>query len=185
MRIPAVQWSPDPKLTSSHSLSVSPILYLPSLVVEAVALGLSSDHGKLLVSKSGQSSLFISEKHIEGRDNAMTSIEIKSTSYTETLAAIKTANCTYKEDFHGNDSSLNYLTMKCETPEGFQSLLKTSSFDSHKGSSELGNGRIETARSERKDAASVPSDVVCNGLPKDSFPVSAPLRKTEKYSRCK
>lgn len=179
MRIPAVQRSPDPKLTSSHSLSVSPILSLPSLVVEAAASGLSSDHGKQLVSKGGQSSLFISEKHIEGRDDATSSTEIKSTSYTETSAAIETANCTYGEDFHRNDSSLNSLTMKCETPEGFQSLLKNSSLDSHKGSSELGNGPIETARSERTDAASVPSGIVCNGLPKDSFPISAPPSNTE------
>lgn len=179
MGIPAVQRSPDPNSTSSHSLSVSPTLSLPTLVLEAAASGLSSDHDKLLVSKGGQSLPFISEKHIEGRDDATSGTEIKSTSCTKTSAAVKTANCTYGEAFHGKDSSLNSVTMKCETPESFQDLLNNSSFDSHKGSSELGSGHIETARSERTDAASVPSGVVCNGLPKDSFPMSVPQSNTE------
>ena len=52
--------------------------------------------------------------------------------------------------------------------------MKNSSFDTHKGSSELGNGHIETTRSERTYAASVSSGIVYVGISKDSFPISVP-----------
>ena len=77
MRISAVQGSSNPKTSSSHSLSVSPTLNLPSLVVEATTSGLSFDHGKLLVNKGGQSSMFISKKHIDAKPNAMSGTNIK------------------------------------------------------------------------------------------------------------
>ena len=64
--------------------------------------------------------------------------------------------------------------MKCRSHEGFKSLLKNSSFDTHKGSSKLGSGHIEIVRSERTDAASVSSGIVCVGLSKDSFLISVP-----------
>lgn len=161
MRIPAVQGSSNPKTSSSHSLSVSPTLNLPSLVVEVAASGLNSDHGKLLVNKGGQSSTFISKKHIDAKPDAM--------SGTDT-SRVNTSG----EAFHGKNASLVGPTMKCRSHEGFKSLLKNSSSDTHKGSSELGSGHIETARSERTDAASVSSGIVCVGLSKDSFPISVP-----------
>ena len=77
MRIPAIQGSSNHKTSSSHSLSLSPTLNLPTLVVEAVASGLSSDHGKLLVNKGGQSSMFISKKHIDAKLDAMSGTYIK------------------------------------------------------------------------------------------------------------
>ena len=52
--------------------------------------------------------------------------------------------------------------------------MKNSSYDTHKGSSDLGSGYIETTRSERIDAASVSSGIVCVGLSKDNFPISVP-----------
>ena len=64
--------------------------------------------------------------------------------------------------------------MKCRSHEGLKSLLKNSSSDTHKGSSELGSGHIETKRSERTDAASMSSGIVCVGISKDSFPISIP-----------
>ena len=64
--------------------------------------------------------------------------------------------------------------MKCRTHEGFKIILKNSSSDTHKGSSELGSGHIERARSERTNAASVSSGIICVGLSKDSFPISVP-----------
>lgn len=166
MRIPAVQGSSNPKTSSSHSLSVSPTLNVPALVVEA---GLSSDHGKLLVNKGGQSSPFISKKHIDAKPDAMSGTDIKLNSCVNTSG----------EAFHGRNASLVDLTMKCGSHEGFQSLLKNSSSDTHKGSSELGSGHIEAARSERTDAASVSSGIVCVGPSKDSFPISVPQSNSE------
>ena len=64
--------------------------------------------------------------------------------------------------------------MKCKSHEGFKILLKNSSFDTHKGSFELGSGNIETSRSERTNATSVSSGIVCFGLSKDSFPMFVP-----------
>ena len=52
--------------------------------------------------------------------------------------------------------------------------MKNSSSDTHKGSSELGSGHIETIGSERTDVALVSSDIVCVGLYKDIFPISIP-----------
>ena len=96
MRIAAVQGSSNPKTSSSHSLSVSPTLNLPALVVEATASGLSSDHGKLLVNKDGQSSMFISKKHIDSKPNAMSGIYIKLNSRVNTAG----------ESFHRKNASL-------------------------------------------------------------------------------
>ena len=73
--------------------------------------------------------------------------------------------------------------MKCRSHEGFKSLLKNSSSDTHKGSSELGSGHIEIARSERIDAASVSSGIVCVRLSKDSFPISIP--QSNNYVLCR
>ena len=89
---------------------------------------------------------------------------------------IKLNSCvnTVGEAFHGNNSSLVDPTMKCRSHEGFKSLLKNSSSDTHNDSSELGSGHIETKRSERTDVASVSSGIVCVGLSKDSFPISVP-----------
>ena len=56
--------------------------------------------------------------------------------------------------------------------------MKNLSSDTHKGSSELGSGHIETTRSEITDAASVSSGIVCVGLSKDSFPISIPQSKS-------
>lgn len=179
MRIPAVQRPPDPKSTLSHSLSVSPTSNLPALVVETAASGLSSDHGKLLVNKGGQSSPLISKKHIDAKHDATSGINLKSNSCVKTSAAIKTAKSTHGEAFHGKNSSLINLTMKCETHEGFQCQLKNSSSDSHKGSSDLGSGHTETARSGRTDAAPVSSGIVCIGFSKDSFPISVPQSNNE------
>ena len=47
------------------------------------------------------------------------------------------------EAFHGNNASLVYPTMKCRSHEGFKSLLKNSSSDTHKGSSELEVGTLK------------------------------------------
>ena len=145
MRILAVQGSSNPKTSSSHSLSMSPTLNLPALVVEVAASGLRSDHGKLLVNKAGHSSTFISKKYIDAKPNAMSGIDIKLNSRVNTVG----------EAFHGKNASLVDPTMKCRSHEGFKSLLKNSSSDTHKGSSELGSGHIEIARSERIDVASV------------------------------
>ena len=158
MRIPVVQGSSNPKISSSHSLSVSPTLNIPALVVEAAASGLSSNHGKLLVNQGGKSSTFISKKHIDAKPNAMSGTDIKLNSRVNTTG----------EAFHGNNASLVDPTIKCRSHEGFKSLLKNSSSDTHKGSSELGNGHIET-RSERIDVTSVSSGIVHVGLFKDSF----------------
>ena len=164
MRIPAVQGSSNPKTSSSHSLSVSPTLNLPVLVVEATTSRLSSDHGKLLVNKGGKSSTFISKTHIDVKPNEMSGIDIKLNSCVNTVG----------EAFHGNNSNFVDPTTKCRSHEGFKSLLKNPSSDTHKGSFELGSGNIETTRSERIDAASVSSGIVCVGLSKDSFPISIP-----------
>ena len=142
MRIVAIQGSSNPKTSSCHSLSVSPTLNLPALVVEAVASGLSSNHGKLLVNKGGKSSTFIYKKHIDSKPNAMSGTYIKLNSRVNTAG----------EAFHGKNASLVDPTMKCRIHEGFKSLLKNSSSDTHKGSSELGSGHIEKTRSERTDA---------------------------------
>ena len=96
MRIPSIQGSSNPKTSSSHSLSVSPTLNLPALVVEAAASGLSSDHGKLLVNKGGQSSMFISKKNIDSKPNAMSGTNIKLNSCVNTAG----------EAFHGKNASL-------------------------------------------------------------------------------
>ena len=96
MRIPAIQGSSNPKTSSSHSLSVCPTLNLLALVVEAVESGLSSDHGKLLVNKGGQSSTFISKKHIDAKSNAMSGIDIKLNSRVNTIGEV----------FHGKNASL-------------------------------------------------------------------------------
>jgi len=125
MRIPAIQGSSNPKTSSSHSFSVSPTLNLPALVVEAAASGLSSDHGKLLVNKGGQSSMFISKKHIDAKPNAMSGTYIKLNSRVNIVG----------EAFHGKNASLVDPTMKCRSHEGFKSLLKNLSSDTHKGSS--------------------------------------------------
>ena len=93
MSIPAIQGSSNPKTSSSHSLSVSPTLNLPALVVEAAASRLSSDHGKLLVNKGGQSSTFISKKHIDAKPNAMSGTDIKLNSRVNTAG----------EAFHGKN----------------------------------------------------------------------------------
>ena len=53
-------------------------------------------------------------------------------------------------------------------------MLKNLNYDTHKGSSELGSGHVETTRSERTDTASVSSGILCVGLSKDSFPISVP-----------
>ena len=82
------------------------------------------------------------------------------------------------EAFHGNNASLVDPTMKCRSHEGFKILLNTSC-DTHKGSSELGSGHIETTRSERTDVASVSSGIVCVGISKDSFPIFVPQRNSE------
>ena len=96
MRIPAVQGSSNPKTSSSHSLSVSPTLNIHALVVEAAASGLSSNHGKLLVNKGGQSSTFIYKKHIDAKPNAMSGTDIKLNSRVNTVG----------EAFHGKNASL-------------------------------------------------------------------------------
>ena len=145
MRILAVQGSSNPKTSSSHSLSVSPTLNLPAFMVEAVISGLSSDHGKLLVNKGGKSSTFISKKNINVKHNAMSGTDIKLNSRVNTVG----------EAFHGKNTSLVDPTMKCRSHEGFKRLLNNLSSDTHKGSSELGNGHIEKSRSEITDAASV------------------------------
>ena len=87
------------------------------------------------------------------------------------------------EAFHGKNASLVDPTMKCRSHEGFKSLLNNSSFDTHKGSSKLGSGHIETARSERIDAASVSSGIVYVGLSKDSFPIYVP--QSNNYVVCR
>ena len=89
MRIPTVQGSSNPKTSSSHSLSMSPTLNLPAMVVEAAASGLSFDHGKLLVNKGGQSSMFISKKHIDSKPNAMSGTDIKLNSHVNTVRECK------------------------------------------------------------------------------------------------
>ena len=75
---------------------MSPALNLPTLVVEATASGLSSDHGKLLVNKGGKSSMFISKKHIDSKTNAMSGTNIKLNSCVNTAG----------EDFHGKNGIL-------------------------------------------------------------------------------
>ena len=112
---------------------MSPTLNLPALVVEAAASGLSSDHGKLLVNKGGQSSMFISKKHIDSKPNAMSGIDIKLNSRVNTTW----------EAFHGKNASLVYPTMKCRSHEGFKILLKNSSSNTHKGSSEREVGTLK------------------------------------------
>ena len=87
------------------------------------------------------------------------------------------------EAFHGKNASLVDPIMKCRSHEGFTSLLKNSSSDTHKGSSELGSGHIETTRSERTDVASVSSGIVCVGLSKDIFPISVP--QSNNYVVCR
>ena len=167
MRIPAVQGSSNPKTSSSHSLSVSPTLNIPALVVEAAASRLSFDHGKLLVNKGAQySSTFISKKHIDAKPNAMSGTYIKLNSRVNIVG----------EAFHGKNASLVDTTMKCRSHEGFKILSKNSSSDTRKGSSKLGSGHIEIARSERTDAALVSSGIVCVGLSKDRFPICVPQR---------
>ena len=111
---------------------MSPILNLPTLVVEAAASGLSSDHGKLLVNKGGHSSTFICKKHIDSKPNAMSGTNIKLNSCVNIVG----------EAFHGKNASLVDPTMKCRSHEGFKSVLKNSSSDTHKGSSDLGSGHI-------------------------------------------
>ena len=83
------------------------------------------------------------------------------------------------EYFHGKNASLVDPTMKCRIHDSFKILLKNSSSDTHKGSSELGSGHIETTRSERTDAASVSSGIVCVGISKDSFPIFVPQSNNE------
>ena len=78
------------------------------------------------------------------------------------------------EAFHGKNASLVDPTMKCKSHEGFKILLKNSSSDTHKGSSELGSMHIETLRSERTDAALVSSGIVYVGLSKDIFLIFVP-----------
>ena len=173
MRIPSVQGSSNPKTSSSHSLSMSPTLNIPALVVEAAASGLSSDHGKLLVNKGGKSSTFIYKKHIDSKPNAMSGTHIKLNSRVNTTG----------EAFHGKNANLVDPTMKCRSHEGFKSLLKNSSSDTHKGSSKLGNGHIETGRSERTDVASVSSGIVHVGLSKDSFSIFVP--QSNNYVVCR
>ena len=75
---------------------MSPTLNIPALVVEVVASGLSSDHGKLLVNKGGKSSTFISKRHIDAKPNAMSGIYIKLNSRLNTIG----------EAFHGKNASL-------------------------------------------------------------------------------
>ena len=111
MRILAVQGSSNPKTSSSHSLSVSPTLNISALVVEAMALGLNSDHGKLLVNKGGQSSTFISKKHIDSKPNAMSGTDIKLNLRVNIIG----------EAFHGKNASLVDPIMKCRSHEGFKS----------------------------------------------------------------
>ena len=53
----------------------------------------------------------------------------------------------------------------------------------HKGSFDLGSGHIEIERSERTDAASLSSGIVCVGLSKDSFPISVP--QSNNYVVCR
>ena len=89
MRIPVVQGSSNPKTSSSHSLSVSPTSNLPTLGVEAMASGLKSDHGKLLVNKGGKSSMFISKKHIDAKPNLMSGTDIKLNSHVNTVRECK------------------------------------------------------------------------------------------------
>ena len=108
--------------------------------------------------------MFISQKYIDSKPNAISRTNIKLNSRVNTAG----------EAFHGKNANLVDPTMKCRSHEGFKSLLKNSSSDTHKGSSELGRGHIETARSERTGAASVSSGIVCVGLSKDSFPISVP-----------
>ena len=55
---------------------MSPTLNLPTLVVEVAASRLSSVHGKLLVNKGGQSSTFVSKKHIDVKPNEMSGTNI-------------------------------------------------------------------------------------------------------------
>ena len=85
---------------------MSPTLYIPALVVEAMASGLSSYHGKLLVNKGGQSSTFISKKHIDAKPNAMSGTDIKLNLCVNTIG----------EYFHGkNYTSLVDPTVKCRS----------------------------------------------------------------------
>ena len=88
-----------------------------------MASGLSSDHGKLLVNKGGQSSMFIYKKHIDAKPNAMSGTDIKLNSCVNTVG----------EAFHGKNASLVDPTMKCRSHEGFKSLLTSSSSDTRKG----------------------------------------------------
>ena len=81
---------------------------------------------------------------------------------------------TAREAFHAKNASLVYPTMKCRIHEGFKSLLKNASSDTHNGSSKFGSGHIEITRSERTDVASVSSGIVCVGLSKDRFPIFVP-----------
>ena len=87
------------------------------------------------------------------------------------------------EDFHGKNASLVDPIMKCRSHEGFTSLLKNSSSDTHKGSSELGSGHIETGISERIDVASVSYGIVRVRLSKDSFPIFVP--QSNNYVVCR
>ena len=93
---------------------MSPTLNLPASVVEATASGLSSDHGKLLVNKGGQSSAFISKKHINSKPNAMSGTYIKLNSRVNTIG----------EAFHGKNASLVDPTMKCRSHEGFKKSIE-------------------------------------------------------------
>ena len=65
-------------------------------MVEVVASGLSSDHGKMLVNKGGHSSTFISKKHIDAKPNAMSGTYIKLNSCVNAIG----------EAFHGKTVSL-------------------------------------------------------------------------------
>ena len=64
--------------------------------MEATASGLSFDHVKMLVNKGGQSSTFISKKHIDAKPNAMSGTYIKLNSHVNTA----------RESFHGKNASL-------------------------------------------------------------------------------
>ena len=64
-----------------------------------MASGLSSDRGKLLVNKGGQSSTFISRKHIDAKPNAMSGIDIKLNSLVNTAG----------KAFHGKNASLVFV----------------------------------------------------------------------------
>ena len=105
--------------------------------------------------------MFISKKHIDAKPNAMSGTHIKLNSCVNTIW----------EAFHGKNANLVDPTMKLRSHEGFKSILKNSSSDTHKGSSELGSGHIETGRSERTDVTSVSSSIVHVGLSKDSFSI--------------